>query len=62
MSAKSSEAMMDLLKELALLKQLDKKSEREAGSNLEISEFELRRDRRREITNQIKTLAEPANE
>jgi hypothetical protein len=62
MSAKSSETMMDLLKELALLKQLDEKFEREAGSSLEISEFELRQDRRREIANQIKTLAEPASE
>ena len=62
MSAESSEAMMDLLKELALLKQLDEKSESEAGSSLQTSEFELRQDRRREITKQIKTLAEPASE
>jgi len=54
--------MMDLLKELALLKQLDKKSESEAGSSLQTPEFELRRPRRREITNQIKTLAEPSSE
>jgi hypothetical protein len=53
---------MDLLKELALLKQLDEKFEREAGSSLEISEFELRQDRQREIANQIKALAEPASE
>jgi hypothetical protein len=54
--------MMDLLKELALLKQLDEKSEQEAGSSLPTAEFELRQHRRREITNQIKTLAEPASE
>jgi hypothetical protein len=58
MTAKSSEAMMDLLKELALLKQLDEKSERGEGEALDISEFEVRQKRRREITDQIKALGE----
>jgi hypothetical protein len=62
MSAKSSEAMMDLLKELVLLKQLDKQPGTEAPSNLEISEFEIRKNRRREITDKIKALAAPAVE
>lgn len=65
MNGKSSDAMMDLLKELALLKKLDVKSENAAPSSLvevselEISEFEHRKNRRQEITGQIKALAEP---
>jgi hypothetical protein len=55
MSAQS-ETMMNLLKELALLKEL------ECGSETEKSEeSEARRTRRQEITNQIKALGETAS-
>lgn len=60
MTANSSEAMMNLLKELALLKTLDVVSESATGSNLETSELALRETRRQEIAEQIKALAEPA--
>jgi hypothetical protein len=48
--------MMGLLKELALLKDLDERYEKEPTSKSGNSEFEDRQNRRREITNQIKTL------
>ncbi|HXM66248.1 MAG TPA: hypothetical protein VN911_05915 [Candidatus Acidoferrum sp.] len=57
MSAQS-ETMMNLLKELALLKELDGKSETE--SDAAASEQEARKNRRREITDQIKALGEAA--
>jgi hypothetical protein len=52
MSAESSEAMMDLLKELALLKEMDQKSE----IGVEGAESEERQKRREEIADQIKSL------
>jgi len=53
-----SETMMDLLKELALLKELDSKYETGPRSELEVSEFDKRQNRRREIADQIKALGE----
>jgi len=58
-SAKS-ERMMDLLQELALIKELDQQYEIGLRSEVEIVEFERRQDRRVEIGGQIKALAEPA--
>ena len=57
MSAQSK-TMMNLLKELALLKELDGKSETE--SDAAAGEQEARKIRRREITDQIKALGEAA--
>ncbi len=59
MSGEQSERMMDLLKELAMLKELDQKHESGEASELETAECEVRKNRRREITEQIKGLAEP---
>jgi len=59
MSAKPSELMLDLLKELALLKELDEKQHGLPTSDLEIAESERRQVRRREISDQIKALGEP---
>lgn len=56
MSTKPSELMMDLLKELALLKEQDEKQ----GTELDSSESESRQNRRREIGEQIKALGESA--
>ena len=56
-----SETMMGLLKELALLKQLDEQTEANSTSDLRTSESEARRIRREEITGQIKTLGENGN-
>jgi hypothetical protein len=58
MSTESSDLMMDLLKELAMLKELDRNEE--AGLASEATEHELRKQRRREIADQIKALAETA--
>ena len=58
MKTESSNLMMDLLKELAMLKELDRNEEVAPAS--EASELELRKQRRREIGDQIKALAEPA--
>ena len=58
MSAKSSE-LLNLLKEVAFLKELDEKYASQPKSENEISEFEGRQTRRREISDQIKALAEP---
>jgi hypothetical protein len=52
MSAKSSEEMMDLLKELALLKEMDQRSE----AGIEGVRSEERQRRREEIQHQIKSL------
>jgi len=49
---------MDLLKELASIKELDERYEKGPRSEVETEEFELRQKRRREIGDQIKTLAE----
>jgi hypothetical protein len=61
MSAKPWDVMMDLLKELALLRDLDQKYDEGSRTKREIAEFEERQTRRRQITDQIKALAEPAN-
>lgn len=61
MSTESSEQMMELLKELALLKQLDEKEERGEISDENIIDLESRENRRREITQQIKALGEAAS-
>jgi hypothetical protein len=58
--SEASETMMNLLKELALLKELDGKSQTESKSETEVREFEARKNRREEITNQIKELGETA--
>jgi len=58
--SEQSETMMNLLKELALLKEQDGKSDKEPTSETETSELEARRNRREEITNQIKALGEAA--
>ena len=52
--------MMNLLKELALLKELDEKSETKSKSEKEIREFEARQSRRQEIADQIRALGETA--
>jgi hypothetical protein len=55
-SSKSSEEMMDLLKELAMLKEMDEKHETAAGSDVDTAELESRKKRRHEICEQIKAL------
>lgn len=62
MSTKPSEQMMDLLKELALLKELDEKHEAGSGSEVDDAELESRRRRRHEICEQIKALGGPVGE
>jgi hypothetical protein len=57
MSTRPSEQMMDLLKELALLKELDGKHE--TGSPVDTIEIESRKSRRQEICEQIKALGGP---
>ena len=59
MSSKPSDMMMDLLKELSTLKQLDEKHATETGSNRDAAELESRENRRREICEQIKALGGP---
>lgn len=61
MNAKPSDVMIDLLKELALLKDLDQKYDGGARTERETLEFEERQNRRRQITDQIKALGEPAH-
>ncbi len=58
MSSKPSEQMMDLLQELALLKELDKDDEKGLGSDLQAAEVDSRKRRRQEIGDQIKALGE----
>ena len=58
MSSKPSEQMMDLLQELALLKELDRADEREPEANVQGAELDRRERRRREIGDQIKALGE----
>jgi hypothetical protein len=55
-----SETMMNLLKELALLKELDEKSDQKSKSEKQGTEFEARQNRRQEIADQIKALGETA--
>lgn len=59
MSAKSSEVMLDLLKELALLKEMDQLTAEAPPSTTERTEFEARQRRRNEIEAQIKALGSP---
>ena len=59
MSLGRSEQMMDLLKELALLKRMDEDQTSGDGADLEIAERESREKRRQEITEQIKSLGGP---
>jgi hypothetical protein len=56
MSTKPSEQMMDLLKELALLKALDQRHEIGSESGADAAELESRKSRRREIGEQIRAL------
>jgi len=58
--SEQSETMMNLLKELALLKELDEKSDTELTSETEALELEARQNRRRQITEQIRDLGETA--
>jgi hypothetical protein len=58
MSSKPSEQMMDLLQELALLKELDKDDEKGLGSHVQAAEVDTRKRRRQEIGDQIKALGE----
>ena len=58
MSSKPSEQMMDLLQELALLKDLDKDDEKGFRSDVQVAEFDSRQRRRQEIGDQIKALGE----
>jgi ribosomal protein S8 len=57
MSTKPSEQMMDLLKELAFLKDLDAKHE--TTSPVDTTDLESRKNRRHEICEQIKALGGP---
>ncbi len=59
MGSESSEEMMDLLKELALLKEMDEKHEHLSGPDVKASEVESRKKRRHEICEQIKVLGGP---
>ena len=56
MSSKPSEQMMDLLQELALLKELDEDDEKRFGSDVQAAEHDNRKRRRQEIGAQIKAL------
>lgn len=58
MRSKPSEEMMDLLQELALLKELDKDDEKGSRSDGQAAESDSRKRRRLEIGAQIKALGE----
>ena len=58
MSTTPSEQMLDLLKELALLKEMEKQ-ENGLGSEVDTGDLESRKKRRHEICEQIKALGEP---
>jgi hypothetical protein len=58
MSTKPSELMLAMLKELRLIKELDQQYEKGPRSGVEVVEFESRENRRREISDQMKALAE----
>jgi len=51
--------MLDLLKELALLKEMDQLTAEAPPSTTERTEFEARQRRRNEIEAQIKALGSP---
>jgi hypothetical protein len=53
---KPSDLMMNLLQELATLKGLDENHETGSGSGVDGAELESRKERRREIGEQIKAL------
>jgi hypothetical protein len=55
-STKPSDLMMNLLQELATLKGLDENHETGSGSGVDRAELESRKERRREIGEQIKAL------
>jgi hypothetical protein len=55
-STKPSELMMNLLQELAMLKQLDKTYDTGTKVESDTVELEQRQRRRQEIADQIKTL------
>jgi hypothetical protein len=55
MSAKSAE-VLSLLQELSLPKKMDAENKQALNSELEMAEFERRQARRREISDQIKSL------
>jgi hypothetical protein len=59
MSTTQSEEMMDLLKELAMLKQLDEKHAAGTELNVDAAALESRKTRRQEICEQIKALGGP---
>lgn len=59
MSTEQSQQMMNLLKELAMLKALEEKHETGSGSDVDPAELESRKKRRYEICEQIKTLGGP---
>ena len=59
MSTESSQQMMDLLKELAMIKDLDEKHETGSGSDVDTADLESRKKRRHEICEQIKALGGP---
>lgn len=59
MGTESSQQMMDLLKELAMLKELDEKHETRSGSDVDTADLESRKKRRHEICEQIKALGGP---
>jgi len=58
MSSSPSEQVLTLLKELSLLKELDSGYEAGSKTGNERTEYELRQHRHREITEEIKALAE----
>ena len=61
MGSESSDEMMELLKELALLKEMDEKHENLPGSDVTASDLESRKKRQDEIRAQIKALGGPTS-
>ena len=59
MSSKPSEQMMDLLQELALLKELDKDDEKGLGFDLQAAEVDSRKRRRQGIGDRSKLSVNP---
>jgi hypothetical protein len=62
MSSSASQLMLNLLKELASIKKLDEKHLEFPESNPGSVEYGARQLRRREITDQIRTLGSTAKE
>jgi hypothetical protein len=60
MNSRPSELMLDLLKELALLKQLDEHHLGSPTSELGNAEYDARRLRRKEISDRIRALGKPS--